>query len=242
MISQATVSSRLEIQKTIPDLRRKVMLSHLSGESSFRQLFIDLFQNTSASVNAPDAFPKMAEILAKQTSVNLETIVSASMIVLSHSTADDVFTAACGLSIDLSPEKWESELNLQRTVSLQDVFDKGTEAIKVSELASLKNRLGNKSLPNRAALLFERVPIRLHKDIPNDESSYYRESRLVEVDKLRHKIVHEGKLQGLTLQEGVDATHFLHEAAHTAIRSIIFEFGLPFDFKLFGELVGAPRV
>ena len=139
---------------------------------------------------------------------------------------------------NVRPTDYES----QRTVSLQDVFDKGTEAIKVSELASLKNRLGNKSLPNRAALLFERVPIRLHKDIPNDESSYYRESRLVEVDKLRHKIVHEGKLQGLTLQEGVDATHFLHEAAHTAIRSIIFEFGLPFDFKLFGELVGAFRV
>lgn len=66
---------------------------------------------------------KMAETLAKQTAVNLETIVSASMIVLSHSTADDVFTAVCGVSIDLTPEKWESELNLQRTVSLQDVFD-----------------------------------------------------------------------------------------------------------------------
>jgi hypothetical protein len=236
MMSQATVTSGLEFQKTFPDVTQQLMQNHLNEKSYFRQFFVDFLSPLDE-----DEFPKISERLAIQTAVNLETIVSASMIVLSHSTADDVFTAICGLSIDLMPEKWESELNLARKVSLGDVFDKGIEAIKAVEMDHLRSRLGNKSLPNRARLLFKRLPIRLHRDIPKDETSYYTESRLLEVDELRHKIIHGGKLSGLNLKEGIDATHFLHEAAYTAIRSMLARFGLTIDFKLLGKLVGAPK-
>jgi hypothetical protein len=236
MMSQATVSSGFEVQRAFPDLKRQVTHSHLSGESHFRAMFAEI-RDESVPWDE-DTFARVADVLAKQTTVNIETIISAAMLVLSHSTADDVFTQVCGLSIDLAPSEWKSELSLDRKVSLQDVFSKGQDGVLISELDHLKNRLGGKSLPNRADLLFSRVPIKLHKDIPKDESSYYRGERLREVDGLRHQIIHGASLPVVSLGESAQAVHFLHEAAHTAIRSLLFAFNLTINAEYLGELTG----
>ena len=70
----------------------------------------------------------VADGLAKQTAVNAELVISAAVVILSHSTADDVFTEVCKLAIDLDPDKWIPLLDPERKVSLQVLRNKGEKA------------------------------------------------------------------------------------------------------------------
>jgi hypothetical protein len=45
------------------------------------------------------------------------------------------------------------------------------------------------------------------------------------MDELRHSIVHADGLQKVRLKDGTEAASFLHEAAHTALRSVASKYG-----------------
>jgi len=79
--------------------------------------------------------------LAKQTAINAGMLISAAAVILSHSTADDVFTEACKLAIDLDNDKWISRLDLDSKVSLRLLKDKGATGVFAEELQRYKARL-----------------------------------------------------------------------------------------------------
>jgi len=222
------MSSALELRKVSDTLKERVVQSHLTGESGLLKLFSEL--------TVPDTFepareiPHIAKQMAEQTAVNLETIISAAIIILSHSTADDVFTAACQLSSELDPKEWFSELNLDRSVSLRSLIENGSDAVLAEEIQSFRTRLGNKSLPNRAEMLFRHVQVRQHKDIPVSDPAYFRISALKEVDELRIGIVHGSALPRIARSRSENAMVFLHEAAFVAIRSIMHAYRIELDW------------
>ena len=66
---------------------------------------------------------------------------------------------------------------------------------------------GDKSVA-RADLLFRRVSIQLHADIPKDDVAYFRLSELKRMDELRHGIIHGDGLQKVGLKDGVEPCSF----------------------------------
>ena len=235
MISNSIITSALEVPRVFPDLKRRLFHGHLIGASPLQEVLSKL---TGKDIPMDETFTKVAESIAEQTTVNAEAVISAAVIVLSHSNTDEVFTKACSIAIDLAPNSWKNALNVDAKVSLKDVLEKGGEGVLNDELNKLKQRLGKKSLPSRAGLLFSRVPIKLHKDIGKEDSSYYRESSLKAADDLRHDIVHRGKLQSLTIAKGAAVASLLNEAAATALRSLSWAFNIPLDFERLRGLVG----
>ena len=225
IMSVATVFSALDIADAVPALEDQVARAHEAGQTGVSDALSEL-----KVINPLDPMKDLSHVsrmLAKQTVINAETVIAAAAVILSHSTADDVFTEACRLAIILDPEKWKSLLDLDRFVKLRDLNDKGQEGVFNTEIESLRKNIGNKSLPTRANLLFGRVPIMQHPQTASTDPSYFNESALKEVDELRKRIVHGGQLPRLSIADSRRRTLFLHEACYTALRSLLVSYKLP---------------
>jgi hypothetical protein len=229
-ISQSIVSSVLEVPQSFDVVRERALESHRSGQSGMLDILLD--REIIKGLSSKNQLDPLLEAIALQTAVNAEVAISAAAIVLSHSTADDAFTEACQMAIDLEPGEWISELNMKRTVSLKTLKEKGADMVFTDELRFYRDGLGGKSVVKRADLLFAHVPIMLHSEIPKEDVSYFRLSRLKEMDELRHNIVHEDGLQKVRLKEGTEAALFFHEAAHTALRSLANNYGFTLEPKV----------
>jgi hypothetical protein len=186
--------------------------------------------------NMDKLLPVLAESLAKQTRLNMETVISAAVVILSHSTADDVFTEVCKLAIDLDPGRWIPLLELDRPVSLRLLKEKGFDGVFEEELQRFKNRLAGKSLPNRAEIFFSQIPIR-HGDLyPRGSPEFFTMSKLKEADELRIDLVHKNGLPRCNPASGSEYTGFLHEAATVALRSLVSAYGIPMDEEYWKSL------
>ena len=217
--SHATMNSAFDLLKVSDVFKESVARNYLSPESGLLALFREL--EVPESFDPSIEIPRIAKQLAEQTAVNLEVITSAATIILSHSTADDVFTGACELSIDLAPKEWVSELKSNRNVPLRSLIEKGIDGVLAHELKSLRAGLGGKSLPGRAEMLFRHVRVQQHPLIPPTDPSYFRISTLKEADDLRISIVHGNGLPRIESARSENVMRFLHEAAFVAIRSVI---------------------
>jgi hypothetical protein len=237
MNSHATMSSALELPRVTDVLKERITRSHLTGESFLLSVFSEL--------KVPDSFvpsrdiPQIAKQMAEQSAVNLELIISAATVVLSHSTADDVFTGVCEMAMELSPNEWISELKQERSVPLRLLIEKGREGVIADELASFRSRLGNKSLPGRAEMLFRHIAVQQHKNIPQGDPAYFRISALKEADELRNSIVHGSGLPHIDRNQSKNAMYFLHEAAFVALRSVVVAYTIPNVWDHFMDDLGA---
>lgn len=224
--------SALEVPKVSDVLKKQVLGEHLAGMTGLQSLL----RGMTAPEKHDDLvkkFPEIAENIARQTAVNGEMVIAAAVVVLSHSTADDVFSAACDLAAELETAGWISELDLERTVTLKELKDKSTDEVFRFELERFRKRLPRKSLPSRAELLFRHVDIRHHPMIEPTDHRHFRLSDLKEADDLRISIVHGGPLTRLELGRTKNMMEFLHEAAITALRSVAYAFKIPLDMKVF---------
>lgn len=184
-------------------------------------------------------FQKIAAALADQAKVNAEKVIAAAAVILSHSLADDVFTEVCKIAIKIDPDQWPPEINSEKTFSIEQLKEKGTDALLAEELQRFGNGLSKKSLPNRAELLFKHVPLDQHKNLPTDEV-FFKMEKLKEFDQLRHDLVHSDGLPNINPAKGSPAMIFLHEAAQTALRSVANAYGLTLDFEYVKSL-GPPK-
>ena len=229
-LSQAIVTSALEVPRVSAELTEKVRQSHLSGESGVRDVLTRYKLIVPIEAGQPlepeKVLPLLADGLAKQAAVNVEMVISAAVVILSHSIADDVFTEVCKLAIDLDPAKWVPLLNLQSKITLESLRNKGFDGVFEEELQRFKAQLGGRSLPNRAKLLFQQIPIQMNQSIPKGDPMYFSVSKLKDADVLRHDLVHGNGLPHIEPTSGTVCAGFLHEAAHTALRSVISACGI----------------
>src|ERR1700693_6376530 len=116
-ISQAIVGSALEVPSVSSALEEMTRRRHVASESGIRALLAEYNFIVPIEPGKPLDTEKvvslLAEGLAKQTAVNAAMVISAAVVILSHSTADDVFTEVCKLAIDLDPTKWIPLLDLE---------------------------------------------------------------------------------------------------------------------------------
>ena len=127
------MTSALEIPKVSGALKDLVSYEHNAAFTGLPSLVKEMMP--VETVNPVRDFDKIAEILAQQSVVSCERVISA-VVVLSHSTADDVFTAACELAIELDPASWIPELNMKRKVPLGLLKAKSSSGVFATELAS----------------------------------------------------------------------------------------------------------
>jgi hypothetical protein len=254
MISQAIVGSALKVPKMSDKLAREELRSHLSGETGL----VDILERDHRIVqeiglvkpidptkpgDPAKTIKLIAEGIAKQTVVNVEMVIAAAVVVLSHSTADDVFTTALQLAIDLDPNGWLSEINLDdRKVSLKQMHEKGVEGVLANALASFRNQLGRKeSLPSRADLLFRHIKIMHNSNLDAEDPGRFKMTLLKDADELRVRIVHGTGLPKIEIDQAESTMLFLHEAATTAMRSVGGAFQLPLDMEYIKQLAtGSP--
>lgn len=229
IVRQSTLTSALEIAAASDALKQT-----LSEQPSGRATVLSLLQQIASgeTVDAAIDFDKVAEALAQRTAITGESITAASVVILSHATADDIFTAVCESAIELDPASWFSELSMERKVPLSLLRDKGPAGVFALELDKLRQQLPDKSLPNRAELFFRHVKIRHHSTFGPADVQYFRQSRLVEADTLRNNIVHESHLPQIDLDLGRQIMLFLHEASLTALRSLAAAYRLPVEWNI----------
>jgi hypothetical protein len=239
MVSSSIMGSALEIPTFSHMIKDKVFSDHFSGSSGLRTFIEDVKLLQPIDPEKPGdpekSFEIIARTLAEQTAVNGEMVIAAAVIVLSHSTADDVFTGACDLAIRLDSAKWIPELNLERKVSLKTLREKGTNAIFGMELERFRKQLAGKSLPSRAELFFRHVPIHHNPLYSSTDPQHFRLSVLKEADDLRISIVHGRALPKIDLKQCRKTMLFLHEAAITALRSLGFLYPLRLDPGAFAK-------
>jgi hypothetical protein len=234
IMSAATVSSALDIADAVPTLEEQVARAHEAGQTGVADVLSKL--TVIDPLDPMKDLSRVSRMLAKQTVLNAETVIAAASVILSHSTADDVFTEACRIAMVLDPEKWKSVLDLGRSVSLRDLHNKGSEGVFNAEIESLNKNIGNKSLPARAKLLFGRVPIVQHPRLESADPSYFKESALKDADDLRKRIVHGGQLPRLSIADSRMRMLFLHEACYTALRSLMIRYKLP---VMYNDIIAA---
>lgn len=111
IVSQSRLSSTLEIS-TASDALKENLNQRPSGRAALQSLLQQIASGETADP-AID-FAEMADTLAQQTSVTGESVTAASVVILSHAIAEDIFTAACESAIELDPASWFSELNMER--------------------------------------------------------------------------------------------------------------------------------
>ena len=232
-ISYAIMTSALEVPKSLGSVKEQVFQNHLGRESGLSKIFEQGVLKGFTRERDQEFF---AKAMAAQTAINAEMVISAAVIVLSHSTADDVFTGACQLAMDLDPKRWMAELNLDKKVTLREIDGKSVDEVFGSELAVYRSKVGAKSLPTRADLLFRYVKIRHNRNIPSTSPEYFRTSELIKADNLRKEIVHGGMLPQIAVSKAFGTTIFLHEAAITAMRSIASAYPLGVDEAHWQEL------
>lgn len=207
--------------------KQKVFNDHVTGASGLADYFRE---HSLVTPYEPEKdLPMIAEFLATQVAVNGEMVIAGAVVILSHSIADDVFTAACEMAVELDPDKWISELNMDRMIKLRDLKEQGPARIFERELVAFKRQLPDKSLPNRAKLFFRHVPIVQNDMFASTDPQYYSDRALGEADSLRIDIVHKNGLPRTTLKQSTDVKLFLHEAAVTALRSLGFAYNIPLD-------------
>jgi hypothetical protein len=219
------MSSAFEGSKVSDVLKKRVAEVHLADESALRALFSQL--SLPGDFDGAKEFPRIAKKMAEQTALHLDMVVSAATIVLSHSTTDDVFTEVCDVAIELDSQGWTSELNPERKISLGSLIRQGSSGVLADELKAYRRKLGAKSLPERAELLFRHVAIRHHAEIPRTDPAYFTMRTLREADELRNNVVHGSGLPNINPVASRKMTLFLHEAAFVAIRSVMFAYKIP---------------
>jgi hypothetical protein len=230
IVSQCTMSSALEIPKLSDAPKDVVPYQHQSGNTGLQSLLRET--TPSEAVDPVRDFDKIAEILAQQTAVTGERVIAAAVVVLSHATTDDVFTAACELAVDLDPGAWIPDLNMERKVTLATIREKGTSGVFASELDKLRQQLSSKALPNRAEQFFRHVKIRHHPTFDPADFRYFRVSKLKEADELRNSIVHGSGLPEIDMDLSTRTMLFLHEAAITALRSLASAYRVPMEWSI----------
>jgi hypothetical protein len=134
MMSQATITSALELPNVFPEFKTNLCERHMTGESPVVQVLTEL---KGHNLLEDRFFSTIAEGLATQATVNAESVLSAAAIVLAHSNADDVFPGACGLAIELAPDEWKAELNFERKITLGKLREKGAEGVFLSRTAAV---------------------------------------------------------------------------------------------------------
>lgn len=229
IVSQSRLSSTLEIS-TASDALKENLNQRPSGRAALQSLLQQIASGETADP-AID-FAEMADTLAQQTSVTGESVTAASVVILSHAIAEDIFTAACESAIELDPASWFSELNMERKIPLSLLRDEGPAGVFALELDKLRQQLPDKSLPSRAELFFRHVKIRHHSTFGPADVQYFRQSRLVEADNLRNNIVHESHLPQIDLHLSKQIMLFLHQAALTALRSLAAAYRLPVEWNI----------
>lgn len=230
IVSQATMSSALEVPKVSGALQDMVRTEHRAGVTDLQSLLKEMMP--TETTDPVKDFDKIAEFLSQQTAMNGENIIAAAVVVFSHSTADDVFTGACELAIELDPATWIPELNMERKVPLGLLKEKGSSGVFAVELERLRQQLPKRSLPGRAELFFRHVKIRHHSIFGPDDVRYFRMSKLKEADDLRKSIMHGSGLTQIDLDLSTTTMLFLHAAAMTALRSLASSYRLPIEWTV----------
>ena len=240
IISQAIVSSALQVPRVSDKLAQEILRNHLMDETGLADALSELLRPLDpATPSGQDkSLELLAEGIAKQAVINTEMVIAAAAVLLSHSTADDVFTAALKIAIDLDPNGWLSEINLDQRVTLEVVCKEGPERLLAWALKSFRNQLGRKeSLPTRADLLFRHVKILHNSKFDAKDPRRFKSRFLKEADDLRVEIVHGTGLPKIDIEHSHRIMLFLHEAAFTAIRSVADEFKLSADLEYLRQLV-----
>lgn len=230
IVSQSTLSSALEVPKVPSAFKDYALSRHVAGRTDLTSLLTEVA--TPQGVNLQKQFDEITEALAQQTAVTGEEVIAAAVVVLSHSTVDDAFTAACQLAIDLEPTDWVPELNMERKVTLGLLREKGPAGIFALELDKLRRQMSSKSLVSRAELFFRHVKIHRHPMFGPEDVRHFRISKLKEAQDLRNSIVHGRGLPKIALDLSESTMLFLHEAATTAMRSLAAAYRLPTDWNI----------
>jgi hypothetical protein len=236
VFSQSMLSSALEILATSSGISEQILCETPVGKSAFRAVLLEIASPETGE--AAIDFDKITDALTRQTAVTAVNVIAAAMVVLSHATATDIFTAVCESGIELDPASWFSELSMERKVPLSLLRDKGPAGVFALELEKFRQQLPDKPLPVRAELFFRHVKIRHHAMFGPADIQYFRQSRLVEAENLRNNILHEEGLPQIDLDRGRHIMLFLHEAALTALRSLAFAYRLPVEWNI---LLGGSR-
>lgn len=230
MLSRGMLTSALELPQAANALNQPLFSEQLSGRAALRTCLDELLP--SETEHATIDFDGIVRLLVEHESASGQNIIAAVVVLLSHSTADDVFSSVCELAMDLDPAKWISELSMDRKVPLSLLREQGAAGIFAMELDRLRHQLQAKSLSTRAEVFFRHVKIRQHPLFVPADVQYFRISRLTEADDLKNRILHQGHLAAIDLQQSRATMLFLHEAASTALRSLAGAYRLPLDWTV----------
>ncbi len=181
--------------------------------------------NPTAAVRVLGGKPAIAERMTKAKMATMERAVDVASLVFIHSSLDGALSELCRVAAALRPDAWELSVANQK-VTLAQVKASEYDALYHEKLERHLDQLERESLQFRARRLFQLC--RPEATFDPIRSYVYDEERLVELDDLRHRLVH-GAAEQETLPPIEEALEFLTKTGVYFVLMLSHSYGIKLD-------------
>lgn len=191
--------------KNVERAENERFVQRLLNFSDFDSFFTD--KKAFLEAGLPDALP---ERLTAPAVTTFESALDAASLVFAHSIVDGAAFDLCRICYVIAPTDLDRFVD-QRKVTLAQLRNGSIEALRAQLIEAFLETLERESLLKKADFLFQicRPPSSFE---PIRDYSYSR-NRLVQLDELRHKVVHSSQ-QSKPLPKGADDLWFLQRTGY----------------------------
>ena len=169
--------------------------------------------------------PAMAQKMASGQMADHSYATDAASLVFAHSIVDSAAYDCCRTTGLISPDDWESAVE-KKTFTLKDIKGEAYETLRERKLEKYFLRLERKSLLHKLAAL--RRVCKPPAGFSNMKGYSYDEGRISELDTLRHKVVHGGRVVQPLPNGDADIWYLLQTSMHLMIL-VNHRFGITID-------------
>jgi hypothetical protein len=203
--------------KNVERAENERFVQRLVNSSDFDRFFTD--KKAFLEAGLPDALPERLTVTAVTT---FESALDAASLVFAHSIIDGAAFELCRICSVIAPADFDRFVD-QRKVTLAQLRDASVEALRAQLIEAYLDTLERESLLTKADLLFQICQPPSSFDPIRDYS--YSRDLLVQLDELRHKVVHSSQ-QSKPLPNGPDDLWFLQRTGYLFMTLLNEKYGV----------------
>ena len=213
-----TITVNQSIHKSWLDSLKKI------SDSSDRGPFIDSEAKEKFFKEVGGVY-SLAKKMTDNQIKKFENTINASSLVFVHSILDNSAYECCRITLILSEDKWQKKIR-NKKITFDELDKKSIDVLKKEKLSEYFKQFEKESLLKKIDILFEMCTPPPEFD-PIINYRYDRE-RLVNFDKLRHKIVHDQIPENI-LPKGDEELYYLQQTNFLFYSLINKKYNLKFN-------------
>ena len=133
---------------------------------------------------------KIGSAMVENSLNNYNAAIDATSLIFAHSVLDSVAYDCCEISATIAPDDWVADIKSMK-LELGDALTYERDALITANIQKLLSRIERMSLLKKIEFIFKRCPPP-NKELLTESYTFDRD-RLLQLDQLRHDIIHSNK-------------------------------------------------